>query len=100
MSCSCIFSEDDWDEVVTRCAECQFIFDNFDNIQKEEKVKRLIKNKRIVLEKRRNKKFLRNYLRKLFTKITVKIQANNELNVFVNEMSNIFDDVEDSIMLK
>jgi hypothetical protein len=50
MSCSCIFSEDDWDEVVTRCAECQFIFENFDKIQKEEKVKRLIKNKRIVLE--------------------------------------------------
>jgi hypothetical protein len=29
-----------------------------------------------------------------------KIQANNELNVFVNEMSNIFEDVEDSLMPK
>jgi hypothetical protein len=57
MRCSCIFSEDDWDEVVTRCAEFQFIFDNFDKIQKEEKVKRFIKKK----------KFLRNYLRKFFT---------------------------------
>jgi hypothetical protein len=47
MSCSCILSEDDWDEVVTSCAECQFIFDPFDKIQKEEKVKRLIKNKRV-----------------------------------------------------
>jgi hypothetical protein len=39
-------------------------------------------------------------LKKLFRKITVKIQANNELNVFVNEMSSTFEDVEDSIMLK
>ncbi len=43
---------------------------------------------------------MRNYLKKLFRKIIVKIQANNELNVFVNEMSNIFEDVEDSLMLK
>jgi hypothetical protein len=43
---------------------------------------------------------MRNYLRKLFTKITKKIQENNELNVFVNEMSKIFNDVEDSIMLR
>jgi hypothetical protein len=27
MSCSCIFSEDDWDEVVKRCVECQYNFD-------------------------------------------------------------------------
>jgi hypothetical protein len=39
-------------------------------------------------------------LKKLFRKIIVKIQANNELNVFVNEMSNIFEEVEDSLMLK
>ncbi len=39
-------------------------------------------------------------MKKLFRKITVKIQANNELNVFVNEMSSTFEDVEDSIMLK
>jgi hypothetical protein len=100
MSCSCIFSEDDWDEVVKRCVECQYNFDNRDQIQKEEKVKRAIKNKRIVNEKKRNKKFMRNYLKKLFRKIIVKIQANHELNVFVNEMSNIFEDVEDSLMLK
>ncbi len=43
---------------------------------------------------------MRNYLKALFRKIIVKIQANNELNVFVNEMSNIFEDVEDSLMLK
>jgi hypothetical protein len=42
MSCSCIFSEDDWDEVVKRCVECQYNFDNHDQIQKEEKVKRAI----------------------------------------------------------
>ena len=54
MSCSCIFSEDDWDEVVKRCVECQYNFDNRDQIQKEEKVKRAIKNKRIVNEKKRN----------------------------------------------
>jgi hypothetical protein len=65
-----------------------------------EKVKRAINNKRIVNEKRRNKKFMRNYLKNLFRKIIVKIQAKNELNVFVNEMSNIFEDVEDSLMLK
>ena len=100
MSCSCIFSEDDWDEVVTRCVECQYVFENYDQIQKEEKIKRLRKNKRIVFERKRNKIFVRNYLKKLFSKITVKIQANNELNVFVNEMSNIFDGVEDSMMLK
>ena len=100
MSCSCIFSEDDWDEVVKRCVECQYNFDNRDQIQKEEKVKRAIKNKRIVNEKKRNKKFMRNYLKKLFRKIIVKIQANNELNVFVNEMSNIFEEVQDSLMLK
>lgn len=70
-SCSCIFSEEDWDEVLTRCDKCQYIFDNYDKIQKEEKVKRLGKKKRIVFEKRRNKKYIRNYLRKLFTKITV-----------------------------
>jgi hypothetical protein len=62
MSCSCIFSEDDWHEVVKRCVKCQYNFDNHDKIQKEEKVKRTIKNKRIVIEKRRNKKFMRNYL--------------------------------------
>ena len=39
-------------------------------------------------------------MKKLFRKITIKKQANNELNVFVNEMSSIFEDVEDSIMLK
>ncbi len=55
MSSSCIFSEDDWDEVVKRCVKCQYNFDNHDQIQKEEKVKRTIKNKRIVNEKRRNK---------------------------------------------
>ena len=55
MSCSCIFSEDDWDEAVKRCVECQYNFDNRDQIQKEEKVKRAIKNKRIVNEKKRNK---------------------------------------------
>ena len=100
MSCSCIFSEDDWDEVVTRCVECQYVYENYDQIQKEEKIKRLRKNKRIVFERKRNKIFVRNYLKKLFSKITVKIQANKELNVFVNEMSNIFDGVEDSMMLK
>jgi hypothetical protein len=100
MSCSCIFSEDDWDEVVKRCVVCQYNFDNHDQIQNEEKVKRMIKNKRIVNEKRRNKKFMGNYLKKLFRKIFVKVQANNELNVFVNEMSNIFEEVEDSLMLK
>jgi hypothetical protein len=68
---SCIFSEDDWDEVVKRCVECQYNFDNRDQIQKEEKVKRAIKNKRIVSEKKRNKKFMRNYLKKLFRKIIV-----------------------------
>ena len=43
---------------------------------------------------------MRNFLKNLFRKIIVKIQANHELNVFVNEMSNIFEDVEDSLMLK
>jgi hypothetical protein len=88
MSCSCIFSEDNWDEVVKWWVECQYNFDNRDQIQKEEKVKRAIKNKRIVNEKKRNKKFMRNYMKKLFRKIIIKIQAKNELNVFVNEMSN------------
>ncbi len=97
MSCSCILSEDDWDEVVKRCVECQYNFDNRDQVQKEEKVKRAIKNKRIVNEKRRNKQFMRNYLKNLFRNIIVKIQANNELNVFVNDMSNIFEEVEDSL---
>ena len=68
MSCSCIFSEDDWDEVVKRCVKFQYNFDNHDQIQKEEKVKRTIKNKRIVIEKRRNKKFMRNDLLKLIRK--------------------------------
>ncbi len=31
---------------------------------------------------------MRNYMKKLFRKIIIKIQAKNELNVFVNEMSN------------
>ena len=100
MSCSCIFSENDWDEVFKRCVVCQYNFDNHDQIQKEEKVKSAIKNKRIVNEKKGNKKFMRNYLKKLFRKIIVKIQANNELNVFVSEMANIFEEVEDSLMLK
>jgi hypothetical protein len=39
-------------------------------------------------------------LKNLFRKIIVKIQANDGLNVFVNEMSNIFEDVEASLMLK
>jgi ATP sulfurylase len=43
---------------------------------------------------------MRNYLKKIFRKILVKIQANNEFNVFVNEMLKIFEDVEDSLMLK
>ncbi len=60
MSCSCIFSEDDWDDVVKRFVKCQYNFDNHDQIQKEEKVKRTIKNKCIVKEKRKNKKFMRN----------------------------------------
>jgi hypothetical protein len=58
MSCSCIFSEDDWDEVVKRCVECQYNFDKHDQIQKEEKVKRAIKNKHIVDEKKRNKNLM------------------------------------------
>jgi hypothetical protein len=44
-SCSCIFSEENWDEVVTRCDKCQYIFDNYEKIQKEEKVKRSGKKK-------------------------------------------------------
>ena len=67
-------------------------FDNHDQIQKEEKVKRLIKNKRIVYEKRRNKKFMHNYLKKLFRKKAVKIEANNELNVKIeanNELNEL-----------
>jgi hypothetical protein len=43
---------------------------------------------------------MRNYLKALFRKIIVKIQTNNEFNGFENEMSNIFEDVEDSLMLK
>jgi hypothetical protein len=43
---------------------------------------------------------IKNYLKKLFRKIIFKIQAINEMNVFVNEMSNIFEDVEDSLILK
>jgi hypothetical protein len=43
---------------------------------------------------------MRNYLKKFLRKIIVKIQENNELNLFVNEMSNIFEEVEDSLMLK
>ena len=81
MSCSSIFSEDDWDEFVKRCVVCQYNFDNHDQIQKEENVKRIIKNKRIVYEKR-NKKLIRNYLKKFFRKIAVKKQENNKLNVF------------------
>jgi hypothetical protein len=99
-SCSCIFSEDDWDEVVKRCVKCVYNFENHDQIQKDEKVKRPIKNKRIVNEKRRNKKFISNYSKNLFRQIIVKIQAKNELNVFANEMLNIFEEVEDSFMLK
>jgi hypothetical protein len=76
------------------------IFYNHDQIQKEEKVKSIIKNKRIVNEKRRNKKFMRNYMKNLFKKIIVKIQANNELNGLVNEIINIFEEVEYSLMLK
>ncbi len=83
-SCSCIFSKEDWDEVVTRCVKCQYIFENYDKIQKEEKVKRSGKKKRIVFVKRRNKIYIRKIYK--FTKITVKIQANNELNVFVKEL--------------
>jgi hypothetical protein len=64
MSCSCIFSEDDWDEVVKRCVECQYNFDNRDQIQKEEKVKRAIKNKRSVSEKKRNKKLFEKVISK------------------------------------
>jgi hypothetical protein len=41
MSCSCIFSEDEWDEVVKRCVVSQYNFDNHDQIQKEEKVWRI-----------------------------------------------------------
>ncbi len=37
MSCSCIFSEDDWDEVVKRCVVCQYNFDNHDQIKKKRK---------------------------------------------------------------
>jgi hypothetical protein len=76
MSCSCIFNEDAWDEVVKRCVVCHYNFDYHDQIQKEEKVKRINKNKRIVNEKRRNKKFMRKYLKNLFRKIIVKIQVN------------------------
>jgi hypothetical protein len=43
---------------------------------------------------------MRSYLKNLFRKIIFKIQANYELNVFVNEMSNIFEEVEDSLKLK
>jgi hypothetical protein len=68
MSCSCIFSEDDWDESVKWFVKCQYNLDNHDQIQNEEKVKRTIKKKRIVNEKRRNKRFMRNYLKKLFIK--------------------------------
>ncbi len=64
MSCSCFFSEDDWDEVVKRCVECQYNFDNRDQIQKEEKVKRAIKNKRSVSEKKRNKKLFEKVISK------------------------------------
>ncbi len=94
MSCSCIFSEDDWDKVVIRCAECQFIFDNLDKIQKKSFEKKVeLKNQlfhailKLIIP--------RNYLRKFFFKITEKIHLNNELKVFVNEMSYIFDDVKD-----
>jgi hypothetical protein len=37
MSCSCIFSEDAWDEVVKRCVVCQYNFDHHDQIQKKRK---------------------------------------------------------------
>ena len=101
MACSsCIFSEEDWDEVLSRCAKCQYIFENLEEIQKDEKVERFKKNKRIVFERRRNKIYKRNYLRKLYDKITEKIQSNTELNEFVNEMINIFNDVEDVQMLR
>jgi hypothetical protein len=48
---------------------------------------------------------MRNYLKNYFRNIIVKIQANykqvtNKLNVFVNEVSKIFEEVEDSLMLK
>jgi hypothetical protein len=101
MACSsCIFSEEDWDEVLSRCAKCQNIYENFDKIQKDENVERFKKNKRIVFERKRNKIYIRNYLRKLYVKITEKIQSNTELNEFVNEMKNIFNDVEDVNMLR
>jgi len=101
MACSvCIFSEEDWDEVLSRCAKCQYIFENFDKIQKDEKVERFKMNKRILFERKRNKIYKRNYLRKLYVKITEKIQSNTELNEFVNEMKNIFNDVEDIRMLR
>jgi hypothetical protein len=91
MACSsCIFSEEDWDEVLLRCAKCQNIFENFHKIQKDEKVERFKKKKRIVFERKRNKIYIRNYLRKLYVKITEKIQSNTELNEFVNEIENIF----------
>jgi hypothetical protein len=54
MRCSSFYSEDDWDEVVKRCVECQYNFVHHDQIQKEENVKRTIKNKPIVNERRSN----------------------------------------------
>ena len=86
--------------MLSRCAKCQYIFENFDKIQKDEKEERFKMNKRIVFERKRNKIYKRNYLRKLYVKITEKIQSNTELNEFVNEMINIFNDVEDIRMLR
>jgi hypothetical protein len=96
MRSSCIFSEDDWDEVVKRCVKFQYNFDNHDQIQKEEKVKRTIKKKRSVNENE-DIKIHAQFLKKLFRKIKYKQIM---LNVFVNEMSNIFEYVEDSLMPK
>ena len=98
MNCSCVVSDNDWDEVIERCGICTCIFKKGN--EKASKVKRLIETKRISFEKRRNKIFIRNFLRRLFKKIQDQIESSKELKIFIREMSSVFENVEDVIMLK
>ena len=98
--CTCLFSDEDWDLVFQRFQNCQYIFDNFDKHQKDEKKERMMKEKRLGFEKRRNKVYMRNYLRNFYKKLQLKISTNNDLYKFVNEMTIVFGNFEDTNLLQ
>ena len=98
MNCSCVVNDNDVDEVIERYRICTYLF--IKGNEKASKEKRLIETKRISFEKRRNKIFIRNFLRRLFKKIQDQIESSKELKIFIREMSSVFENVEDVIMLK